>query len=115
MQLGRIVVAASLLFLTACPDDEPTPTPGDASTSLDATPQADAAVDGGVEEGDPGALVRVTAVSRVGVLLEDFPTASRDRIAAELIAKPESWWVERAKWQLRLTYVRLVYRKYYFE
>lgn len=64
---------------------------------------------------DPGALVRVTTSSKVGVLLEDFPEASRDRIAEELLAKGEDWWIERAKWQLRLTSPRLIYRKYYFD
>lgn len=66
-------------------------------------------------EDDPGALVRVTTQSQVGVLLEDFPEASRDRIAEELLAKPASFWIDRAKWQLRLTSPRLVYRKYYFD
>jgi len=64
---------------------------------------------------DPGALVRVTISSQVGVLLEDFPEASRDRIAEEILARPAAWWTERAQQQLRLTSIRLVYRKYYFD
>jgi hypothetical protein len=64
---------------------------------------------------DPGALIHVTSTSQVGVLLEDFPEGSRDRIAADLIARPDSFWIERAEWQLRLTSVRLIYRKYYFD
>jgi hypothetical protein len=63
---------------------------------------------------DPGSLVRTTMTSRVGVLLEDFPVAMRDRVAAAVLAQPDEWWIERARWQLRLTYVHLVYRKYYF-
>src|SRR5689334_8076411 len=62
-----------------------------------------------------GALVRVTTSSQVGVLLEDFPAASRDRVADEILAKPAAFWTEQAMMQLRLTDVRLVYRKYYFD
>ncbi|NUP08615.1 MAG: hypothetical protein HOW73_21410 [Polyangiaceae bacterium] len=64
---------------------------------------------------DPGSLVRVTTTSQVGVLLDEFPEASRDRIATELLSKSSEWWTERARWQLRLTSPRLVYRKYYFD
>lgn len=72
-----------------------------------------AACDGGSV--DPGALIHVTTQSQVGVLLDEYPEGVRDRIAGELLAAPDSFWIERAKWQLRLTYVRLVYRKYYFD
>jgi hypothetical protein len=65
---------------------------------------------------DPGALIRVTASSQVGVLLDEFPEGEvRDRVAADFMARPDSFWIERAQWQLRMTYVRLVYRKYYFD
>jgi hypothetical protein len=78
---------------------------------------------GGDDEADPppppgprkGSLVRVTMDSEVGALLEDFPQDDHARISDALIAMPDSWWIERARWQLRLTSVRLVYRKYYFD
>lgn len=65
--------------------------------------------------GDPGSLVRVTASSTVGVLLDDFPESQRDRIAEEVLKRPAEFWIERARWQLRLTSIRLVYRKFYFD
>jgi hypothetical protein len=61
------------------------------------------------------ALVHVSMDSEVGALLEEFPQDDHQRIAEALIAMPEDWWIERARWQLRLTSIRLVYRKYYFE
>jgi hypothetical protein len=73
---------------------------------------------GGGDDGPntpPGALVTLEMDSQVGVLLEDFPAVNRDRVADELLAMPQDWWIERARWQLRLTSFRLVYRKYYFD
>jgi len=51
----------------------------------------------------------------VGVLLDEFPAASRDRIAADLLARPEAFWLERARLQLRLTSLRLVYRALFYD
>ncbi|MSP62520.1 MAG: hypothetical protein EXR72_19750 [Myxococcales bacterium] len=62
---------------------------------------------------DPGALIAVTVESQVGVLLEDLPAALRDRAATEALARPESFWIERARQQLSATRLRLGYRRYY--
>src|SRR5438105_10579082 len=58
---------------------------------------------------DLGALVRTTARSTVGVVLDEIPTFMRDRITASLIAQPTSFWVARAHRQLQLTTYRLVF------
>lgn len=62
----------------------------------------------------PGSLVEVGASSTVGVLLDEFPAGIRDRVAAELIAMPSAFWIERAKQQLHLTDLRLIYRSGYY-
>ncbi|MCA9692401.1 MAG: hypothetical protein KC636_22570 [Myxococcales bacterium] len=86
-----LIIGPALAFAATCGGDEPEP------------------------ELDPGAIVRVSAVSQVGVLLEEFPESARERIAGELVGRSPEWWMERARWQLRLTYIRLIYRKYYFD
>ena len=63
---------------------------------------------------DPGSLVRTTMQSQVGVVLDEIPASLRGRAAAELVAKPSSFWSERAQAQLRLTIYRLVYRSAYY-
>lgn len=64
---------------------------------------------------DPGALVTVSLDGKVGVLLDDFPEAMRDRVAKALLDEPESFWIDRAKGQLKLTVLRLNFRHYYYE
>ena len=63
---------------------------------------------------DPGALVETSMSSTVGVLLDEIPASMRDRVAASLIAKPQSFWVTRARNQIRLTTYRLVFRQYFY-
>ena len=63
----------------------------------------------------PGALVRTTLSSQVGVVLDEIPASMRARVASALIGKPGSFWVERAKAQLRLTTYRLVYRQSFYD
>jgi hypothetical protein len=64
---------------------------------------------------DPGSLVSVRVASKIGVLLDDIPEASRDRVATEVLARPDTFWTERAKLQLRLTSYRLIYREAFYE
>lgn len=64
--------------------------------------------------GDPGALVEVKMNSLVGVLVEEFPAAIKTRVINEYLAKPNSFWVERARKQLEATLYRLVYRQFYY-
>ncbi len=94
--------ALALLSIVACSSETRTQAPtGDYSYASEFA-------------GDPGALVRVTASSRVGVLLDELPASIRDRTAKTLIEKPESYWLERAKNQLELTTYRLVFRSTYY-
>lgn len=61
---------------------------------------------------DPGSLISLQMESGVGVLLNEFPPDMRNRVAAELIAKPEEFWIERATKQVELTYNRLHFRSF---
>jgi Lysyl oxidase len=61
----------------------------------------------GAQPRDPGALIRVTLKSRVGVLLDEVPTSVRTTIAADLLKKPASFWTERAIRQVEHTLYRL--------
>lgn len=54
-----------------------------------------------------GALVRVSMESKVGVLLDEFPEAERERLVLALSEKPKSFWKDRAVRQIRLTSHRL--------
>jgi hypothetical protein len=63
---------------------------------------------------DPGALISVAMNSTVGVLLDEIPMSMRDRVAAALIAKPNDYWVSRAKRQINLTTYRLVFRQAFY-
>ncbi|MCA9973835.1 MAG: hypothetical protein KC425_26655 [Anaerolineales bacterium] len=59
-----------------------------------------------------GALIGVTLDSQVGVLLDDYPAAMRDRVAAALLAQPADTWQARAVRQARLTHLRLNFRDF---
>ena len=61
-----------------------------------------------------GALVKVKTQSEVGVLLDEVPAAMRSRVAADILAKPPSFWIERAKRQLDMAQYRLVYRHFFY-
>ncbi len=61
-----------------------------------------------------GALVDVSMDSTVGVLLDEIPEGMRARVAAELIAKPRSFWKDRAQRQLALMTYRLIFRTFFY-
>lgn len=63
----------------------------------------------------PGALVEVSLKSRVGVVLDEIPAAQRAEAAAFYLNKPRSFWVERAKHQIRHTNYRMVYRNFFYD
>jgi hypothetical protein len=63
----------------------------------------------------PGALIQAELDSQVGVLLDEIPESARDRIAATLLAKPEEFWVGRAKRQVALASYRLSFRGAYYD
>jgi hypothetical protein len=62
-----------------------------------------------------GSLVETTVRSEVGVVLDEIPAAMRDRVAAAVRARPQSFWDERARAQLRLTIYRLIFRPFYYD
>lgn len=62
----------------------------------------------------PGALIDLSMDSKVGVLLDEIPAADRQRLVASLLAKPASFWQERALRQLSLATYRLVFRQYFY-
>ncbi|MFT3774246.1 MAG: lysyl oxidase family protein [Minicystis sp.] len=66
-------------------------------------------------EKDPGALIKTTMTSQVGVLLDELPADMRDRAATSLLAQPSSYWEARAQSQISLTLYRLVFRQYYYD
>jgi hypothetical protein len=75
--------------------------------------------DGAMPDGTPivypmGSLVDVTATGQVGILLDDFPLASRTRLATAFAALPQAFWQDRARQQINLATLRLVYREYYY-
>src|SRR5688572_16546728 len=101
---GIVALAVSSLFRSA--------RPAAAQEHQHGTPQASGTP---ATVSDPGALARTSVNGRVGVLLEDFPEGMRDRIAADVLARPSEWWIERAGLQLSLANYRLVYREFYYE
>lgn len=63
----------------------------------------------------PGALVRVTLSSTVGVLLDEIPASIRERVAADLLGRDEAFWVARAHRQIVLSNYRLNFRNFFYE
>lgn len=63
---------------------------------------------------DPGALVEVKMNSLVGILVEDYPASIKARVISDYLAKPNAFWVARAKLQMEATLYRLVYRNFYY-
>jgi hypothetical protein len=72
---------------------------------------------GGPDDGtdDPGALVRMTMQSQVGVLLDEIPAGMRERVARDILDQGPELWTQRAHHQIEHTFHRLVYRQYVYE
>jgi hypothetical protein len=64
---------------------------------------------------DPGALVRVTMQSQVGVLLDELPDDMRERVARDLLDQGPELWTQRAQYQIEHTLYRLVFRPYFYQ
>lgn len=99
--------------LTPRPDARP-PVRIDGAMSVDG-----ALGDGAMPDSAPivypmGSLVDVTTSGTVGILLEDFPVASRTRLATAFAALPQQYWKDRAKQQIILATLRLVYRELFY-
>ncbi len=62
-----------------------------------------------------GGLVRMDMASTVGVLLDEIPAGPlREQAAAEALAQPAGFWIDRAARQVRLTNYRLVFRQFFY-
>ena len=92
------------------PTGQPSPTAPAAPPPLTAVPTTIPAANNPTDQ--PGALIAVSLSSRTGVLLDDFPPAMRDRVAAELLAADADFWTAKARQQVRLTRNRLNFRGY---
>ncbi len=120
-----MILLASLAGSACSDDNASTPDTGDAGAPSTAGAPDDAGSKGdaggpsaGGEGGAPaasGALIHVTATSKVGVLLDEIPKAIRDHVAEALIAKPDSFFVARAKRQLILATYRLNFRPSFYD
>lgn len=62
-----------------------------------------------------GALIDVSMKSKTGVLLDEIPKSLKEKTIQLLMNKPESFWQNRAKAQVRLTSLRLVFRNEYYD
>jgi hypothetical protein len=108
---------------SACSDDKAkttTDTTADTSNDIsngDASSDAsdDSSGDNDVVNSDPGSLLGLSMDSTVGVLLDEVPESARARAIAELEAKPDAFWEERARRQIEATSYRLIFRNLYFE
>ncbi|MGC4087442.1 MAG: lysyl oxidase family protein [Polyangiaceae bacterium] len=104
---GRFSSISLLLLAVA-----PVAASGCASGGVDAGPETEqdfAALSA------PGALVGVSMKSRVGVVLDEIPPEQRNAAASFYLAQPSSFWIERAKRQIRHTNYRLVYRNFFYD
>src|SRR5262249_50022839 len=104
---GPLVVALAALLLWSWPMKAARAS--EAPGSLITTGQADAAT-----ASDPGALVRVTMSSTVGVLLDEVPPSMRRRVEAALLRKPRECWDALARKQVGATVYRLIFRPAFY-
>lgn len=88
---------------------------GSAVVLLALVASARSAAAGGAVAADPGGIVRLEMSSTVGLLLDEIPAGPlRDQAAADALAQPEAFWVDRASRQVRLTNYRLVFRQFFY-
>lgn len=93
-----ILVCAPILGSLGCRAE-----PEDSSTGLSASNLS-----------APGALVDVSMRSRVAVVLDEIPTPWRARAASYYLGQPRSFWLNRAKHQIKHTNYRLTYRNFFY-
>ncbi len=109
MRIHRLAVL-SLAIACNSSDEGTTPTTTDVTTAPDV-----AVGDDTTATTDPGALLALSMTSTVGVLLDEIPEAARQRVIDDLLAKPTTYWEQRAHKQIETTSYRLVFRNLYFE
>jgi hypothetical protein len=101
------------LLLASCSEDDPTTTVVDPLNPSVAVPPPSDTVE--PLSPVPGALIRVSLTSQVGVLLDEIPPSIRERVASTLLAKDEAYWAARAKRQLTLASYRLNFRPFFYD
>src|SRR5262245_41909446 len=90
--------AMVIFILVGCGGDDSEPTdPGDGASI------------------DPGALIRVSMESKVGVVLDEIPEPLRDALAADYLDEDQTFWRDRAVAQIVHTTYRLTYRNFYYD
>jgi len=122
------MILGALLVSTACSDEQAPGNPGAAGGAGVAGASSDAGAAGSESsaagnagaagaggDADPGALIHVSASSKVGVLLDEVPDSIRERVARALLAKPDSFYEARARRQLTLSTYRLNFRSGFYE
>jgi hypothetical protein len=115
--LGVGFAVLATLASSCSESDKPLGSPADGGA--DAVPVVpdggvDAANGDGGAPGRMGALVTTTMDSRVGVLLDEIPASMRERVATALLAKPNEFWIARAKAQVNMTRYRLSFRASFY-
>jgi len=128
-----LVFLAALVGASGCGDDAPDDiggggrgSGGKAQAGDAGTPDSGAGganggsanAGGGGEAGgatETGALIRATIDSEVGVLLDELSLELRQIWAEELLKKPESFWIDRARVQANLSAYRLTFRNFFYE
>jgi Lysyl oxidase len=63
----------------------------------------------------PGALIKVTMSSIVGVVLDEVPAGMRDMVATSYLQMPTTFWQDRAQRQIEHTIYRLTYRGFFYD
>lgn len=107
------LAAASLItlfLLSGCRESAPEQ-PEQPASSAQATSSSHPQPDWSVL---PGALVNMTMESTVGVVLDEVPQTEREKFASALLAKPASFWEDRARRQIKLSSLRLSFRNAYY-
>jgi hypothetical protein len=100
---GRPIVEAEENMIPATVTAEPTSTVG-VETNVEPTSIA--------VPTPSGALIHVSMGSQVGVLLDEIPTDIREQLVENIQERPEEFWLELARQQIRLTRNRLNFRNF---
>ena len=103
---------------TATPPDEPTSTQAPTETPEpvpSATPTRVTRMITPDAMPPEGALISVNMEGEVGVLLDEIPETYREDVVEALLVRPEGFWEELARRQVRLTRRRLNFRNFVYD
>jgi len=85
-----------------------------AGASADANLTAVEAAEVAAASSAAGALIEVSMNSKVGVVLDEIPTAQRAALVSYYLGKPNQFWKDRALAQVQNTSYRFTYRNFYY-